>query len=498
MNNDFLDVPKMICLSQQEVSLLNSLIAGSRRPCHRLSKSIPNGPTSALLLPDYCILPSRFRKQLLCEGPVICVEIKPKQGFLPSPESLPQDMLVKSKVSRFCLKQFHKLKKGRVSVLSKYCPLDLFSGCLQRQRRAIESLLETPQNNLRIFRDLKLVYGEDQRSHLNHVLRGVFSIDKPLTSLDDGNCANLNDNGNGSTLQSRRSFVNVILEALNRSARDETTARDDMTTMRKRYVNIEEAFCQLHTSCTEAEGDIKFKEGGEEGKLEETRCNCQHHVLDTLSVLGSVFSAQRLDSVDSYRALEMARFLHKKHPSLMMELKTSRVDAIGSPTRLPHESLEDFYFRKVWEFIVSLTAKDCSIMIALQRIRYCDSMVDEEEIIDEIEEIDSFDEKDDNGIDMSTTGRSSSDCYSQNRSESKDLLSGARKMEDNFSFNHRNAQIIHDDETSKSYVVSVSITDLDPKLPNTYPDLERKIQEKDSLMIASFSEFLNNNNTPNN
>ena len=64
---------------------------------------------SALLLPDYCILPSRFKKQFSCEGPVICVEIKPKQGFLPSPESLPQDMLVKSKVSRFCLKQFHKV-----------------------------------------------------------------------------------------------------------------------------------------------------------------------------------------------------------------------------------------------------------------------------------------------------------------------------------------------------------------------------------------------------
>lgn len=385
--------------------------------------------------------------------------------------------------------------------MSKYCPLDLFSGCPQRQRRAIENLLETPQNNLRIFRDLKLVYGEDQRSHLNHVLRGVFSIDEPL---DDGNCANINDNENGSTLQAHRSFVNVILQALNRSAREETTTRDDMTTMRKRHVNIEEAFCQLHTSCTEAEGDIKFKEGGEEEKLEETRCNCQYHVLDTLSVLGSVFSAQRLDSVDSYRALEMARFLHKKHPSLMMELKTCRIDTIGSPTRLPHESLEDFYFRKVWEFIVSLTAKDCSIMIALQRIRYCDSMEDEEEIVDEIEEIDSSsEEKDDNSIDVSTTGSSSSDCDSQNSIESKeDVLSGAQKMEENFSFktfNHRNAQIIHDDETGESYVVSVSITDLDPKLPNTYPDLERKIQEKDSLMIASFSEFLNNNNTsPNN
>lgn len=149
------------------------------RPHHRLSKSIPNQSTYALLLPDYCDLkyqlvnyqcllngnssqtrsPSSFvatsaqvrsdasykvynnnqtcnntneiiivvngaRYKLI--GPVISTEIKPKQGFLPSIESLPADLAVKARVSRFCLKQFHKVSWCMVTFTgeSEHCAWD--------------------------------------------------------------------------------------------------------------------------------------------------------------------------------------------------------------------------------------------------------------------------------------------------------------------------------------------------------------------------------------
>lgn len=117
----------------------------------------------------------------------------------------------------------------------------------------------------------------------------------------------------------------------------------------------------------------------------------------------------------------------------MQELKSQhrRPSKIGSPQRLSTESLEDFFFRKVWEYIVSLTAKDCSIMITMQRIRE-DTFVNKSQL--------------------------------------------------------RGLTVIQDDLFKGSYLVATSITDLDPKLPATFADLERKIREKDSLMVASYNE----------
>lgn len=123
----------------------------------------------------------------------------------------------------------------------------------------------------------------------------------------------------------------------------------------------------------------------------------------------------------------------------MEELKSEhrRPSVIGSPEKLSTESLEDFFFRKVWEFIVSLTAKDCSIMITMQRL------------------------DGDGGL-------------------TYDTRSGQCAL--------RGVAIIQGDVSKESYLVTTSITDLDPKLPATFADLERKIKEKDSLMVASYNE----------
>jgi hypothetical protein len=76
----------------------------------RLAKGIVTcGDTYALLLDDYCCLPTGLRRPFATEGPVVCVEIKPKQGFLPKPEVLSEELKVKARVCRYCLKQFHKV-----------------------------------------------------------------------------------------------------------------------------------------------------------------------------------------------------------------------------------------------------------------------------------------------------------------------------------------------------------------------------------------------------
>ena len=66
---------------------------------------------------------------------------------------------------------------GAVSNRSRYCPFDLFSGDCDRMNRALESLLQNPQNNLKIFKDGVVVY--DQESHtsnLDSIFREWFSV----------------------------------------------------------------------------------------------------------------------------------------------------------------------------------------------------------------------------------------------------------------------------------------------------------------------------------
>ena len=53
---------------------------------------------------------------------------------------------------RFCIQQFQKLRKGKISSISSYCPLQLFSSALG-QFHSILHLFETPQNNLSCFLD---------------------------------------------------------------------------------------------------------------------------------------------------------------------------------------------------------------------------------------------------------------------------------------------------------------------------------------------------------
>lgn len=64
-----------------------------------------------------------------------------------------------------------QLRKKSISTRSNYCPFDLFSGVDTRMKAAVEELLKSPQNNLKIFRDGLVVYDqESQPGDLKNVL----------------------------------------------------------------------------------------------------------------------------------------------------------------------------------------------------------------------------------------------------------------------------------------------------------------------------------------
>ncbi|KAJ6808181.1 inositol-pentakisphosphate 2-kinase IPK1-like [Iris pallida] len=112
---------------------------------------------SALLISDHSVFPSS--KGTLVADLCFAVEIKPKCGFLPSSEFISKRNAIKKRITRYEMHQFLKLKRGEISHISKYDPLDLFSGSKSRINQAIEALFATPENNFRIFLNGSLVFG---------------------------------------------------------------------------------------------------------------------------------------------------------------------------------------------------------------------------------------------------------------------------------------------------------------------------------------------------
>lgn len=85
--------------------------------------------------------------------PVVCVEIKPKWGALPTAETIHPDNAIKHQTSRFCLQQALKLAQAKIDRVSQYDPIELFSDEPNRVVASTVALLREPQNNLQLFRD---------------------------------------------------------------------------------------------------------------------------------------------------------------------------------------------------------------------------------------------------------------------------------------------------------------------------------------------------------
>ncbi|XP_043309689.1 inositol-pentakisphosphate 2-kinase isoform X3 [Cervus elaphus] len=168
-----LDFVKQLCLKIQ-----------CERPESRCDKDLDTLSGYALCLPNLARLQTyRFAEH----RPILCVEIKPKCGFIPFPSDVTHEL--KQRVCRYCMHQHLKVATGKWKQISKYCPLDLYSGNKQRMYFALKSLLQEAQNNLKIFKNGELIYGcKDARSpmtdwsELAHHLKPFFFPSNGLAS----------------------------------------------------------------------------------------------------------------------------------------------------------------------------------------------------------------------------------------------------------------------------------------------------------------------------
>ncbi|VUZ45001.1 unnamed protein product [Hymenolepis diminuta] len=121
------------------------------RPAFRLNRSIDFHTNRILITSDASRIPPQF--DAFCEGSTLCVEIKPKFGAIPCGPAEDEIEAALRRNAMFCIMQYHGNKLRMWGQPSSYCPCDLFSGNLDRMRRAIFAMLAVRQNNLRVFQD---------------------------------------------------------------------------------------------------------------------------------------------------------------------------------------------------------------------------------------------------------------------------------------------------------------------------------------------------------
>lgn len=446
---------KLIYLKPDFITRLNDAVE-PHRPLQRLEKSLICQDQYAMLMNDLCLLPKFITQQLISNeghredffcGPTFSVEVKPKQGFLPIQPTTSINQSCREKATCFvenykncssfiinggnnnddiqykhhgqldewhpgnsCLygsNQYLKLLRGQVRRISGYCPLDLFSGCPKRMKNAIRQLIFNPQNNFRIFKDLTLVYDEENKSHKSfaNAIDGLFaSIKAPATTLPLAMgkqipiASETSRNDRRDSGQDENRFINILCRMLlNRNEADEQADASIQFVDNHECLNVNEfgreglkkpnassQVCFDHISLDKCKrcDPIITRNKFNKNEVQQNECdpliiNNNHetipdrHRLPEGSVLYHVLKAQQIDTIGIHNATSMLEWLlQNNEPGEVYSMLSSpqQPPGFGSPHQLTYESRFNFYIRKVYEFLVSMTAKDCSMMITFQRI----------------------------------------------------------------------------------------------------------------------------------
>ncbi|XP_019716033.1 inositol-pentakisphosphate 2-kinase isoform X1 [Hippocampus comes] len=311
-----------------------------QRPAWRCDKVMDIYSGCALCLPNLTA-PSLLQHS---HTPPLCVEIKPKCGFLPSAKHISRD--IKSKVCRFCMHQHYKVSSGRWKRRSLYCPLDLFSGSRARMHFAVRQLIEEPQNNFKIFKGGQCIYsskeggsGDEDSSDLNSLLyhlRPYFLYANNRIHAHVSGKAVLSD------------FIQVLVNALLNSGGG---GGGGVTTDRRE---------EGRTYC---EASVFNKERSRHGS----------QGLPHDSVLSRILNTQMLDSLNIEGLYPLYRRVEQHLRDFPKERNALQVDGPYNEAFLEHlqkcpaedDGSLDFAVSKVHQYRVAMTAKDCSIMVAL-------------------------------------------------------------------------------------------------------------------------------------
>ncbi|EAT43878.1 AAEL004727-PB [Aedes aegypti] len=357
--------PKLGRLDTYDLDEFNKKLA-KFRPVNRLAKEIQ--VRDCILYPDVAFLPVTldpltFRNQDFGQDTVrghwqntYCVEIKPKQGWclddLCYGEGLIRDQLFgcwnadqlidlsSMDKCRFCLFQYSKLRNKMIGKISKYCPLDLFSGKPIRMLNAIKGLIGSPQNNLKLCKNGRIVYDEQQdKSVFNRILKDIFPRD-------------------GRTKEERKTvFMNLIKETLLKDFSNYEADHDrKLLTLRKDRKKKDKNLIHQRTCST-----INYQFLPRNCALKQI-LDIQLLVKSTLPKVYSNLYQRDIGSSSASNPFAYIDELYEKYLDYLDEHCGQR----SSTDRL--DLLDDSYLNEQERYLLGASALDCSIMITFRRL----------------------------------------------------------------------------------------------------------------------------------
>lgn len=317
-----------------------SIKVQQQRPAWRCNKVMDIYSGCALCLPN--LTTPLYHQPMLT--PPLCIEIKPKCGFLPSSKHVSKE--IKTRVCRFCMHQHYKVSNGMWRKRSLYCPLDLFSGNRQRMHFAIRHLIEEPQNNFKIFKGGQLIYSSRERdredsddssdsvSSLLHQLRPYFTCG-PHQRINLSSKTPLSD------------FIQVLVKALLSGGGASTVDSSHRHTEGR-------SFCEASA-------------------FNRDRLRHSSQGLPSDCVLSRILQTQLLDSLDIEGLFPLYRRVEQHLHQFNKERSRLQVDGpydeafLEMIQKCPSEDdgSVEYAAAKVHQYRAAMTAKDCSIMITL-------------------------------------------------------------------------------------------------------------------------------------
>ncbi|KAM9409176.1 inositol-pentakisphosphate 2-kinase isoform 3-T3 [Pholidichthys leucotaenia] len=235
-----------------------------------------------------------------------------------------------------------KVANGKWKRRSLYCPLDLFSGNRQRMHFAIKHLIEEPQNNFKIFKGGQCIYsskeGSDDSPDLNsllHHLRPYFLY------------GNNRINGHMTCKAVLNDFIQVLVNALMSGGGGDGSVVTDRQ-------GVGRSFC---------EASLFNKERIRHGS----------RGLPSDSVLFRILQTQMLDTLDIEGLYPLYRHVEQHLEDFPKERTRLQIDGPYNEAYLEKvqkclaedDGSVEYAAAKVHQYRVSMTAKDCSIMVGL-------------------------------------------------------------------------------------------------------------------------------------
>lgn len=380
----YVPTPKLAHLNTYNLQAFNDQLRRFR-PATRLWKEIRE--LDGILYPDVAFLPKwlspapdrDFNQECKISTTNItpthfqtyCVEIKPKQGWfsyefcdnIPIPELANGDL----RKCRYCLHQYLKLQKKSIAKISKYCPLDLYSGKPIRVLHAVKGLIGAPQNNFKILKNGKVVYDDKcEKVVFNRILKEMFPRD-------------------GRTKEERKTiFMNLIKEILLKdfSTNDENSDRKLLTIRKDRKKKDKN---QLHERACNAVSQPFLTESCALRQILDVQLLVKSSIdhlgaskFGKSSLLSTTSSSSSPSSTDPYGYIDemYEKYLDYKEDTAYGSRGTSRNGSDSdantwSTSQGAGEQAKLFcteYLSEKEQYQLGATALDCSIMITFRRL----------------------------------------------------------------------------------------------------------------------------------